>query len=68
MPKTLSFTLGNLPIMFISIVERSENDLGKLLRDSIIRVVNDYMKLWAFIQKTNGARETFSGKFKRRIG
>jgi len=54
--------------MFISIVERSENDLGKLLRDSIIRVVNDYMKLWAFIQKTNGARETFSGKFKRRIG
>jgi len=40
----------------------------ELLGDSIIRVVNDYMKLWTFIQKTNGARETFSGKFKRRIG
>jgi hypothetical protein len=48
--------------------DMESKDRYELLGDSIIRVVNDYMKLWAFIQKTNGARETFSGKFKRRIG
>lgn len=40
----------------------------EILGKNIERIIKDYMKLWLFIQKTHGARENFSGRFKRRIG